>query len=32
MKHPCKAACTNELASSPKVNTDEQTIGVPSAR
>jgi len=32
MKHPCKAAYTNELASSPKVNTDEQTMDVPSAQ
>jgi hypothetical protein len=27
MKHPCKAACTTELASSPEVNTDEYNMG-----
>jgi len=32
MKHPVKGACTTKLTSSPKVNTDEQTMGVPSVR
>jgi len=32
MKHPCKAACKTELASSLKINADEQTMGVPSTR
>ncbi len=32
MTHPCNAVCTTELASSPKVNTNEQNMGVPSAQ